>query len=363
MKRNPAFTEAVLRGMEDMVRVVGDDNGIVYQNPVMTRILGAPAGRKCYEVLGKKARCRNCTSRMAIAEGRVMKKEERVGDKIFSVVSSPVFDQEGETLYAVEVFRDETDSRRLEKALLQKNRAMERDLNFAKRLQQRLLPRTGRTPAGGAVYAKYLPCERLGGDIFDLFEIDRDRTGFFMADVSGHGIRSSMMTLFIRQTLRSLGGGASDPLFALRTLRNRYLELRPENDQYITLVFGVVDRSAKELRLAGGGHNAPPVVLNRQGVRKLSLKGLPICVLDFPDGFESLSMAYEPGDRLVLGTDGLLEARGPEGAFYGGRLLEYVLRHRHEPVADLGDGLIRDVLAFSEGRIDDDMALMIMECA
>ena len=134
----------VLEGMADWVRVIDKKGKVVYTNKTMRESLGDDLeGKECYEPLGKNEPCSYCITQRSMETGEVVQKEEKVGNKYFSVKSSPIFDSYGNIYAAVEVFRDITREKKLEKELKEKNKKMNTDLMFAKTLQEKILPQKG----------------------------------------------------------------------------------------------------------------------------------------------------------------------------------------------------------------------------
>ena len=141
-------------------------------------------------------------------------KEEIIGGRHYSIKSSPVKDSNGEIYAAVEVFRDVTRERKLELDLINKNKKINKDLQFAKRIQEKILPRKGANDSLKLDYV-YKPSEILSGDMFDMFNIDEDNVGIYISDVAGKGVAASMMTMFIRQSMRVMKDDIKSPSAAL----------------------------------------------------------------------------------------------------------------------------------------------------
>jgi len=116
------LTYDILDGMVDWVRVIDNNGIIIYANKPMEDELGKDiVGKRCYSVIGKGCACTRCITETTIATGVVAEKEEIIGDRVFSVKSSPVRDLNDNIYAAVEVFRDVTKERKLEKEVLKKN--------------------------------------------------------------------------------------------------------------------------------------------------------------------------------------------------------------------------------------------------
>lgn len=361
LERQRRFTEDILAGMIDLVRVVDKNSRIVFINKPMEDLLGDIRGQKCYTALGKTCKCKNCISQTTMYSGKAVKKEEIIDGRIFSVVSSPIRDENGEIYCVVEVFRDVTEKRKMERIILEKNLKMKKDLNFAKYIQRRIIPQDGIYNDMIKIYSKYIPSEMLGGDVFDIINIDDENIGIYMADVAGHGVTASMMTMFIKQTLKSLKKDAIDPVYTLNYLNSRYKELNLEDDYYITILYGVFNRPTSTMKIINGGHNCMPIIFKRDEAREVFLPGLPICTLFDNSQYKDHDIHLNSNDRILFYTDGISEAKNHQKEIYSDRILDICLENLYSSSDKLIQNLIDDVIDFSNNNLDDDVAVMMME--
>ena len=109
------FVFNILENMQDMVRVVDKEDNVVFVNKIMREKLGNFIGKKCYELAGRNRKCMDCISEKSIEYCKPFEKEEEFNSNIYSVVSSPVFNENNQKYYAVEVFRDITEQKNMEK--------------------------------------------------------------------------------------------------------------------------------------------------------------------------------------------------------------------------------------------------------
>ncbi|CAL9279582.1 PP2C family protein-serine/threonine phosphatase [Streptomyces sp. SudanB91_2054] len=236
-------------------------------------------------------------------------------------------------------------------------------------LQQSLLPDTLPSVPGLDAAAHYRTAspDRLGGDFYDLFPIDADRFAFFLGDVCGKGPQAAAVTSLTRYTLRAAAVHDPDPVSALTTLNQVLHERYTGGDpRYCTTIFGTLAPDPATGRvtvhLAAGGH-PPALVLRGNGKTEYlpTPGGLLVGVLPTAT-FTAATTVLEPGDTLLLYTDGLTEARTGDDrtALYGEEALlafaaDHADRSAHDVIQaltglldDLGDGL------------DDDTALLAL---
>lgn len=362
LQKNHLFIKDILNGMFDWVRVIDRDGNILFMNRSMSESVGCEElGMKCYEVLGKSAPCEGCISRKAIFEGQSHEKEEVFKGRIYSVMSSPLRNEEGEVIAAVEVLRDTTDMKLLQRRLVDKNKKMLEDLNIARKLQGSLLPKgLGDDRADFAFL--YKPCEALGGDFLDIFKIDEDHIGFYIADVSGHGVPASMLTIFLQS---SLDKRLLSPAAALEQLYREFNEHSFDSDMYITVFYAIVNISEHTMVYSNAGHNVCPILFNKDRFEILRVPGIPISSwLDRP-GYVDRTAELCPGDRIFLYTDGIIEMKNSRNEQFGEeRLLDILLDDASGPGETL-NRIVSSAFSFagisSTSVIADDITVALLE--
>ena len=229
---------------------------------------------------------------------------------------------DGEPLLVRVTVVDATDRRAYERELLRARRAAdeesERLQHLATTLQRTLLPPALPHVPGlqAAAYYHSAAVEEIGGDFYDLFPLDQDRWAFFLGDVCGKGPAAAVVTSFLRYTLRATAVYETEPVSALAALDAGLHRQRGGSTGWCTIVFGLLTPIDDGFRvtLASGGH--PPALLVRASgqVDVLdTLGGQPVGLIAEPR-FVAASTDLGPGDALVLYTDGLVEARRPDGS-------------------------------------------------
>ncbi|MBF8982297.1 SpoIIE family protein phosphatase [Lutibacter sp. B2] len=355
------FSYDILSGMKDWVRVVDQDNNILFINEAMRENLGNIVGQKCFNTLHKDTPCEYCISNIGIKKKETIKKQEVIDGKIYSVVSSPVWNDGTQSYCAVEVFRDITEQKAMENLILTQNQKMKQDLEFAKRLQLKTLPKDG-IYNDFKISSKYIPSELLGGDLYDVVCIDANHTGIYIADVSGHGVTASMMTMFIKQTIKNLGKKAIDPASTLAHLYQQYQELGIDVRYYITILYAVYDKEKNILTCANAGHNCMPIIINNKGVKEIECEGIPICRILEEASYHQKSIEFNKGDKILLYTDGISESfNEDEGFFTNERVVKMCQENKGKNIALLIYKLAKKIKQFSNDEIKDDVAMLAAE--
>lgn len=348
----------VLESMADWVRVVDAEGTIIYVNKAMKKALGEDLiGKKCYQSVGKSKPCNICISQKSINSKKTVQKEEIINGNYYSVKSSPVFDCNGNVIGAVEVLRDVTRERKLELELIEKNKKMIKDLRFAKRLQSRILPKKG-------VYGSlkidhlYKPSEMLSGDMFDIYHIDDENIGIYICDVVGNGITASMMTMFVRQTMRAIKDDVLSPSLALTELHKGFSTLGLEVDKYFTIFYAVFNTKTNLFTYANAGHNCIPIKYNSNNIELLTTKGFPISLIFDEIYYDENEIKLNKGDRILFYTDGITEVRNIEGEEFGVDRIVDIVKNNGSNVLNK---IVEEVEDFRWGEQEDDFAMVLME--
>lgn len=358
IKRDGVIFYEVLDGMVDWVRVIDQNGVIIFANKSMEDALGKDiVGKKCFTAIGKGCVCARCITEATVNTGEIVEKEEIIGDRIFSVKSSPVKDPSGNIYAAVEVFRDVTKERKLEKEIIRKNEKMSKDLSFARTIQKKILPKQGILGPLNIDYL-YFPSEMLSGDIFDINKINEDLIGIYISDVVGHGITASIMTMFIRQAMKSIKYDYLNPSEAISELHQRFLDLNLDTDKYFSIFYGIYNKRDNTFRYVNGGHNCIPLLINSNGIEFLEAKGYPITCLFDKIKYEEKSVKLEKGDKILFYTDGVIETRNEKGELFGfDRLIDITNKNRD----NLLDAIEKRLNEFKYKDVDDDFALLTVE--
>ncbi|MFQ5777477.1 MAG: SpoIIE family protein phosphatase [Terriglobia bacterium] len=240
----------------------------------------------------------------------------------------------------------------------QERRRLEQELDIARSIQQRLLPRGFQRTAYLEVAGANQPCRTVGGDYFDVMSLGPDHTAFVIADVCGKGLGAALLTAMLQGSLSAIPLG-QEPAAILANL-NQYVVSRSEPHHFATLFLGVLD-AAGRLEWSNAGHLAP-LLLCRDCVQPaFSAGSVPLGL--FPnEEYKTSSAQLEPGDTLILFTDGITEAVNLQEEEFGlNRLQEVAGRHAREPVEELHAAILAAVAEFTQGTPQaDDITLLIV---
>jgi len=235
---------------------------------------------------------------------------------------------------------------------------LEQEINIARDIQQALLPRNFPDHPNFAVNGVNFPCLAVGGDYFDVFPLDENRTVFLIADVSGKGLGAALVTTMLQGALSGLALG-TDPARVIEHV-NRFLCDHTEVGRYATMFFGMLDRDG-HLEFINAGHPSPFLI--RKGVAEEAFTEGSYPVGLVPEAkYTAACLRLEPGDTLVLFSDGVTEAMDPDEQMFGVRRLKEVLTGQTEcPLDQLQKSVLQSIENFSRGAHQtDDVTLLIV---
>ncbi len=238
---------------------------------------------------------------------------------------------------------------------------LQNELNVASMMQQSILPNQFARNSDYRLFGTMQPARNVGGDFFDVIGLQDDQVGLAIADVSGKGVPAALFMMSSRTLLKSAAIRADTPGAALSEVNN---VLNEDNDacMFVTMIYAVYDPKTNVFSYASGGHD-PPVVIHADGSssRLPATEGLALGVM--PD-FEFGHLTYElqPGDTIVLYTDGVTEAINAEEEQLGlDRLLEAFVAKPPNDAEDAGKRVISLVNEFAGDvpQFDDTTCLVV----
>ncbi len=247
-------------------------------------------------------------------------------------------------------------------AAIDDRRQLDAELTIGRRIQRSLMPRRFPEVPGWEIAAAYEAAREVGGDLYDAFLLrDRpDQLAFVVADVTGKGIPAAILMADARALIHAAADHSDDPAVTLARV-NRILVAERATSLFVTVAHGVIDARSGVLTLASAGHDPIHVLRAGGGLESLDPPGrLMGMVADI--AATSVRLQIEPGDAIVAHTDGITEARSPEGAFFGEERFLGILRaHAGRSASDIVDAVIADVAAFRGGAEPyDDVTLLVI---
>jgi len=234
---------------------------------------------------------------------------------------------------------------------------IQQELDLARRMQLSILPGAFPDSAAFKVAAKYVPMTSVAGDLYDYLLADDNHAELLIADVSGHGVPAALIASMVKMAAVSQRTQAAHPA-ALLTGMNSALYGNTQGE-YVTAAYVYLDAHARELHYSAAGH--PAMLLLRSGaVTEITENGMLLAAVDGAS-YESILLPLESGDRLLLYTDGLIEARNAGGKLFGEQALAAELKNsaRMTP-SEAVDHLVGAVQRWALSQ-DDDLTVLVCD--
>ena len=291
-----------------------------------------------------------------------------VSEKVFGIIyaDSPI--AEGRftedhlkvltTLASVAAIRVE--NARLVEARLERER-LERELALASEIQQRFQPAAPPHVEGYELQGISFPCYEIGGDYYDFIEREDGRLVIALGDVSGKGTAAALLMSSLHAAIHAQSA-SHDSLVATISAVNRYLADNIPANRFVTLFYAELDPESGALSFLNAGHNPPLIIHSAGTVEQLASGGLPLGIkrdAEYREGRTQL----QPGDVLVIYSDGVTEAVSPTGEEFGAtRLYEVVSRNIDGSAAGIRDRIESSLTKFAQGTsAADDITLVIVK--
>jgi len=234
---------------------------------------------------------------------------------------------------------------------------VEQELAMARRIQGSILPHSAPRLPLLRLAARYEPMTSVAGDFYDFLQISDHRLTILVADVSGHGIPAALVSSMLKVCFAAQRERADNPAGVLTGLN---LMLRGSlGGQYVTAACAAIDLNTRVIAYAGAGH--PPSLLLRKDVGdvvQLSENGLFIG--PFPNAsYSNIVVPFQIGDKLLIYTDGVVEANGPDGQEFGReRLAHFLQSAKDQQPAEIIERLFKTI---SAGAQQDDLTVVLAE--
>jgi phosphoserine phosphatase RsbU/P len=336
---------------------------------ISTKVRDDVINQKMSVLVGDTGRDEAFKGRMSIVEQRVhtmMAAPLQAKDRIIGLiyVDSPhVFREFKEDDLSLLAVMANIAAVRIENARLaeieQAERILKRDLGQAAEIQRGILPEEAPQVPGFDLAGFNLPCRTVGGDYYGFFTYPNGRVGLALGDVSGKGMPAALMVMAFDARLRVLAedGESPEPLV---TRLNKITCANCPSNRFITFFYGLADPDSGELAFANAGHNPPFVVRASGEVESLNGGGPVLGIVPFAP-YKQERTRLDPGDLLVIYSDGVTEANNiSEEEFGEERLVEVLRRNRTKPAGAIVNAIMEALGKFTMGAPQgDDITLVV----
>ena len=370
--------EPILETLNDGVVIADDSEQILFVNAVFEEMTGIPRG----QIVGRDARnLYDQAEDFALAHALFQKalkigrsREELFlptagGSRLPVVVSVRIMRRPEGGCFAVVTLTDISKQKRTEEKLRVANarlethqKEIEQDLVLAARVQQSMAPKPIYW-GGLRVDTFYQPAHRIGGDFGLVTPFKEEYLNLLVCDVSGHGISSALFANRIyAETVRQLGN-LQTLADVLRRLNSFVIQNIGTQGFFFTLAAARIHRSGRTMEFAGAGH--PPGMIVQPGAEPRLLPSRSMILGALPDAVDAEATLYteiEPGDRIVLYTDGLTDVFDSHGDMLKVDGVQNIVRETaHLPFNEMKQGVLNRVAAWRNGPPVDDVSLVLVE--
>ena len=254
------------------------------------------------------------------------------------------------------------------KRLQEVNQTLEGEIDSAKQLQKSMMPAREIAYKTVSFISENVACDKMSGDFFDIYDIDDNRVGMYLLDVSGHGINAALMNIYCYHYIRSTSPLVKrylgdKPSRNLLHLYEEFNKMGFPDEMHIVLLIAAYDMRNRRLTYCSGGLNSEPLVVHRSGeISRLNQSnGFPIVKLGdvYQPEYVDAAIDLAPGDRIIFFTDGLVDKRQPFDMMEED-VLELMLSHVHQPLTRLHEAIMSRIEPH-RSQLVDDVSFFIME--
>ena len=248
------------------------------------------------------------------------------------------------------------------RTILETNTRIAKDLETAMQIQRNLLPKPASRFTGNVSFDYvYIPCDELGGDFFDIYQIDDTHLLFYIVDVSGHGVASALMTVFTKIFFSLHSKNLHDPGELLQMLNQQFFRER-FTEKHIIAFVGMLDLAQDRLTWSSAGQSVAPILYTAEREEVLSMPSFPIGLLEDAQ-YPNASCVVKPGTSLLMYSDGVTDIQLRDGTpvFEEQALLRYIHAHKYADNQSMLNSLLSYIkLRGRTSDFQDDVTIFIL---
>jgi sigma-B regulation protein RsbU (phosphoserine phosphatase) len=368
----PFDYETIVNSMRDPVIVLDQENRVIKHNTAAEKVIARARDLRAekpaatpLEMLNARV---NEDGEIIIGRGR--------NARLFDMGLSPLLGRKKKRRGNIIVLRDISARKEVEEELRSLNQRIRQDLERAAGLQASLLPRSVPRVPGVRFEWIFEPCDELAGDLFNIFRLDEEHVGFYLLDVSGHGLVAALLSFALGRLLSPLpdqssllkrysnserGNTLARPV-EVADILNLQFPFSDKTQQYFSLFYGIYNFKSRLLRYVSAGHSGF-AYLPAGG--KAAIRALPSYPIGFHETphYSEQRLRLAPGDRVYLYSDGIVEALDGSGQQFGNeRFLKTLEASSGVSLRRSLDTLLATVRDYSSGiQRSDDMSILALE--
>lgn len=248
------------------------------------------------------------------------------------------------------------------KRLKNQNDIINMELEVAAQVQQGIYPIIkSNEHFDAAVHNEAL--EKVSGDFHEFVPLPGNKYGFFVADVSGHGVPAALITMKIKDLITVTGSNFTDPAALLKFFNTSFSDLMERFSSYFTANYLILDKNTNEILYSSAGHPDGYIIRKNGNIDTLKIEGFVIGVSkDMSDTFKTIKNTISKGDIIVLYSDGITESRNNKGVFFGDdEFFSIMRRNKGKSAAEVKEAIITGLRKYTSGieKKDDETVIVI----
>jgi len=247
------------------------------------------------------------------------------------------------------------------KLLKQKDDEMLRQLNLAREVQKGIFPEINETINNFSLYSRLKAASIVSGDFFSVWKTEDRYIDFIIADVTGHGVPSALITMMLKMSLQTRIAEYKTPEDILEAVKNDMHGILSNATIFVTLIFARIDTNNGNISILDCGHTPPIILKNNGEVKVVDINGMMLGVIDELD-MGNVDTNIEKGDMIIFITDGIIEAQNQEGEFYEKYFYEKLKKIYKESPETIVDETIFDLYKFvNKEEFSDDATIVCVK--
>ena len=285
--------------------------------------------------------------------------------------TAPIYNSKGEISAVIETLQDITERKLAEEALHEKNQKMLTELEMAAKVQRELLPKELPETPGVAFAWDFKPSIYVAGDMFNIFKLDNNHIGFYILDVMGHGVQAALKAVTLSYFLKPLSNPNVDTqadtnrLFSpseVLCLLNERFSSQSKATSFFTIFYGILNIQNYKLTYARAGHCPPIMITNDEKIMELE-QGGPAVGLSKDIKYKDYFLELKNGDKLLLYTDGITDAKNNNGKPYSKkRFINFIKQNGNITISELIGSVVNEAAIYLDNKeAEDDLTLLGIE--
>jgi sigma-B regulation protein RsbU (phosphoserine phosphatase) len=243
--------------------------------------------------------------------------------------------------------------------------ALQNELDIAREIQAAMVPQKFPPFPNRKefeVFANMIPAKKVGGDFYDFFFVDADHLGFVIGDVSGKGVPAALFMAVSRTLIKSTAIRSSSTADCLSQV-NKLLRAEKTNAMFVTVFYGILNTQTGEVEYSNGGHNPPLIIRSDQKIRQSELTDNFVVGAISSTEYHVKKIHLQPGDSILLHTDGVTEAMNQKNEQYSEeRLIQCLENQNNLSVVEMVQKLSENVSVFTaDAEQSDDITIMALK--